>query len=69
MKITGNRVWSKFTRNVNGTQVKLRIQELSEDKFDDVMELFMKFHTPEEPLRAIAGIYLFMNEDRSLLPL
>lgn len=56
MKIKGNRVWSKFSRNVNGKQVKLRVQELSEDNFEQVMDLFMKYHTPEEPLRVVSGV-------------
>lgn len=51
------KIWSRFTRINDGTEIKLRIQEVSEAKYEEVLDLFMKYHTPEEPLRIISGIY------------
>ncbi|XP_061706496.1 uncharacterized protein LOC133517278 [Cydia pomonella] len=51
------RVWSTFqaTRN-DGSLVKLRIQDLPENRIDDAVHLYIKYFIHEEKLMKIAGI-------------
>ncbi|XP_063530799.1 uncharacterized protein LOC134741838 [Cydia strobilella] len=52
-----HRVWSTFqaTRN-DGSLVKLRIQDLPENRIDDAVHLYIKYYIHDETLLKMAGI-------------
>lgn len=51
-----SKVWYRFEkRRKDGTLFKLRIQELPEDRRDEVTELMMKYYAAEEPVHKGVG--------------
>lgn len=64
-----SKVWYKFEkRRKDGTLFKLRIQDLPEDRRDEMTELMMKHYTTEEPVHKGVGksiiihLYIKLNQ-------
>lgn len=46
-------VWHRFeTKEKDGKRYKVRIQDLTEDRFNEAWEFMVKYYFPEEPLSA-----------------
>lgn len=44
-------VWHTFqTKPKDNVRYKIKIQDLTPDRFDEVIELMMKYYFPDEPL-------------------
>ncbi|KAG6450270.1 uncharacterized protein LOC115443599 [Manduca sexta] len=57
VNMSGLKVWSRFSaKSRDGTVLKLRIEDMPEDRIEDVTKLLMTHYAPEESLHKGSGV-------------
>lgn len=49
------RIWSRFSKIVNGNEIKFRIQEVGPEQYEAIFKLFLDYYMPEEAVHKAAG--------------